>query len=121
VLGLEDDGLDDRLEAKARIKAAGAAIARLDELVADGGVRDDTAERLSGLYRFRRTRFAERYHGDGDGSIEARSADYQRLVHELLEAERQAIYALRHDRVINDDVMHRLTRDIDLEEARLDA
>src|SRR5207248_2484846 len=38
----------------------------------------------------------------------------------LPDAERGAIVALRHDGVINDDVMHRLTRDLDLEDARLD-
>src|ERR671937_1012090 len=91
VLRLEDDGTAAREEAKARIRAAEAAIRRLEELVGEEWVREDTAERLRGLYRFRRDRFAARF-GDGDdGGIEARSADYQRLRRELLEAERGAI------------------------------
>src|SRR5439155_4018562 len=116
-LRLEDDGLAEREDNKARIKAAEAALARLEELVDEEWVREDTAERLRGLYRFRRNRFVARF-GDGDDDgIETRSQDYQRLRRELLEAERGAIVALRRNGVINDDVMHRLTRDLDLEDA----
>jgi monovalent cation/hydrogen antiporter len=119
-LHLEDDGTAQREEDKARIHAADAAIARLDELVSEDWVREDTAERLRGLYGFRRNRFSERFDDGTDGSIEERSQNYQRLRRELLEAERAAIVDLRRRRVINDDVMHRLERDLDLEDARLD-
>jgi monovalent cation/hydrogen antiporter len=119
-LGLEDDGVAGREEAKARIRAAEAALARLDELVSEDWVRDDTAERLRGLYGFRRDRFAARFDDGDDGQIETRSGDYQRLRRELLQAERGAIFGLRRAGVINDDVMHRLERDLDLEDARLD-
>jgi CPA1 family monovalent cation:H+ antiporter len=117
---LEEDDSFAREEAKARVHAARAAIDRLDELLAEDAVREDTADRLRGAYQFRQDRFAERLDGGGGGEIEERSTAYQQVRRELLEAERSAIYALRRDRVINDDVMHRLTRDIDLEEARLD-
>lgn len=119
-LRLEEDGLAEREEVKARIHAADAAIARLDELAGEEWVRDDTAQRLRGLYGFRRDRFASRFDDGADGSIEERSQNYQRLRRELLEAERAAIVDLRRRRVINDDVMHRLERDLDLEDARLD-
>jgi CPA1 family monovalent cation:H+ antiporter len=119
-LHLEDDGSAEREEVKARIYAADAAIARLDELQGEEWVRDDTAERMRGFYGFRRNRFTERFNDGTDGSIEERSQNYQRLRRELLEAERSAIVDLRRRRVINDDVMHRLERDLDLEDARLD-
>jgi Na+/H+ antiporter len=119
-LGIEDDGIVEREDAKARIKAADAALARLEELRAEDWVREDTAERMRGLYNFRRNRFAARFDDGDDGGIETRSLDYQRLRRELLEAERGAIVGLRRDGVINDDVMHRLQRDLDLEDARLD-
>ena len=121
LLGLEDDGIDDRLEAKARIKAASAALARLDELVAEGGVREDTAERVRGSYTFRRDRFASRFDDSDDGRIEERSQSYQRLRRELLAAEHRAVLELRRRGVINDDVMNRVQRDLDLEAERLDA
>jgi CPA1 family monovalent cation:H+ antiporter len=120
VLRVEDDGSADREAAKARIRAAEAALARLEQIADEGGVRDDTAERLRGLYRFRRDRFASRFEDGADGSVEERSQNYQRVRRELLEAERSAIVGLRQDGVINDDVMRRLERDLDLEDARLD-
>ena len=45
---------------------------------------------------------------------------YQRLRRELLDAERQAVLALRNDGVITEEVMQRVQRDIDLEDSRLD-
>jgi CPA1 family monovalent cation:H+ antiporter len=120
LLGLEADGIDDRLEAKARIKAAGAALVRLEELVAAGGVREDTAERIRGAYTFRQDRFRSRFDDGDDGAIEERSQSYQRLRRELLEAERRSVVELRRRGIVNNDVMHRVQRDLDLELERLD-
>ena len=120
VLGVEADHLDEKEEAKARIKAADAAIARLSELESEDWVRDDTAERLRGLYGFRRNRFASRFDQDDDGAIEVQSQSYQRLRRELIDAERSALVNLRRDGVISSDVERRLHRDLDLEDARLD-
>jgi CPA1 family monovalent cation:H+ antiporter len=120
VLGLEDDGIAAKEETKARIHAAEAALGRLDELIGEDWVRDDTAERLRGLYQFRRSRFAARFDAEDDGEIEERSLAYQRLRRELLDAERQAVVALRRQGRINDEVMNRVQHDLDLEDARLD-
>ena len=119
-LGLEDDGLAEREEVKARIHAADAALARIDELADEEWVREDTADRLRRMYSFRRTRFAERWTGDGDGAIEERSAAYQQLLHELIEAERQAVSDLRRQGTIGDEAMRAVHRELDLEEERLD-
>jgi CPA1 family monovalent cation:H+ antiporter len=120
LLGIEADHLDEKEEAKARIKAADAAIERLAELEGEDWVRDDTAERLRGLYGFRRNRFASRFDRDDDGSIEEQSLSYQRLRRELLDAERTKLVDLRRQGVISSDVERRLHRDLDLEDARLD-
>jgi Na+/H+ antiporter len=120
VLRLEDDGLAEKEETKARIHAAQAALDRLAELEGEDWVRDDTAERLRGLYGFRQNRFRERFDPDGDGSIEDRSQAYQRLRRELLAAERGAVEELRREGRIDDDVMRRVVRDLDLEDARLE-
>jgi CPA1 family monovalent cation:H+ antiporter len=119
-LGLEDDGLEAREEATARIRAAEAAIARLDELEAEEWVREDTAGRMRGLYRFRTDRFRARFEDGDDGEVESRSQDYQRLRRELLDAERQAVLDLRRAGVISNDVWIRVARDLDLEDQRLD-
>ncbi len=120
LLRLEDDGLDDKEEAKARIYAADAALVRLEELVGEGWVREDTAERTRGQYAFRRRRFRARFDDEDDGEIEERSLSYQRLRRELLDAERSAVFDLRRRGVINDEVLRRVGRDLDLEDQRLD-
>jgi Na+/H+ antiporter len=120
-LGLEDDGSEDREDAKARIHAAEAALARLEELVGEEWVREDTAERVRGSYRFRTDRFRARLDDGDDGAIENRSQDFQRLRHELLEAERRALVELRRSGAISNDVWLRVGRDLDLEDQRLDS
>jgi monovalent cation/hydrogen antiporter len=120
VLGLEDDGLATEEEAKGRLYAAKAALVRIDELLEEEWVRSDTAERLRDLYTFRRDRFRGRLDGAGEGGLDERSVDYQRLRRELLEAERQAVVELRRAGRIDDEVMHRIQRDLDLEDERLE-
>jgi monovalent cation/hydrogen antiporter len=120
VLGLEDDGIEDREDAKARVHAAEAALARLEELVGEDWVREDTVERVRGAYRFRTSRFRARLDDGDDGSIESRSQDYQRLRRQLLDAEREALIALRRSGAISNDVWLRVGRDLDLEDQRLD-
>jgi CPA1 family monovalent cation:H+ antiporter len=120
VLDLEDDGLEQKEEAKARIRAAEAALARLEELVDEDWVNPDTAERLRGTYGFRLNRFRSRFDPESDGAIEDQSLNFQRLRRELLDAERLAVRQLRRDGAIDDDVMRRVIRDLDLEDQRLD-
>jgi monovalent cation/hydrogen antiporter len=119
LLGLEDDGRAEKEESKARLYAAEAALARLEELADEDWVREDTLERLRGLFGFRRERFRSRFDPETDGAVEDRSVAFQRLMRELLDAERQAVLELRRNRRIDDDVMRRVIRDLDLEEARL--
>ena len=120
MLGIEDDGIEEREDAKARIHVAEAALARLEELVEEEWVREDTAERVRGGYRFRTSRFLARLDDGDDGSIESRSQDYQRLRRELLDAERNALVDLRRRGVISNEVWLRVGRDLDLEDQRLD-
>ncbi len=121
LLRLEDDGIAAKEETKARIHAAQAALARLEELAAEDWVREDTAERLRGAYTFRQSRFRARFDDGDDGSIEERSQSYQRLLRELHAAERRALFDLRREGRIDDEVMNVVLRDLDLEDARLDA
>ena len=120
LLRVSDDGGAEREDAKARIRAAEAALARLEELLGEGSVHPKTAERLRGSLGFRRDRFLARLDDGDDGVIEQQSLAYQRVMRELLDAERAALLALRNDRIIDDNVMQRVQRDLDLEAARLD-
>lgn len=94
--------------------------ARPDELEQEDWVRGETAERLRGLYTFRADRFRARF-DDEEHDIESRSQDFQRLRRELLEAEREAILELRRTGVIGNDAWLSISRDLDLEDQRLDS
>jgi Na+/H+ antiporter len=117
---IEPDHSEEDDDARARIHAAQAAITRLDELAAEDWVRQETAERLRGLYGFRVNRFSSRFDDGSDGTIEEQSQAYQRLRRELLDAERAAVFALGRSGEISGDVANRVRRDLDLEDARLD-
>lgn len=119
-LGVPSDDGAEVEEVKARKHAAKAAIARIDNLAAEDWVREDTADRMRALYDYRLRRFAARYDDGDDGELEQRSLGYQRLRREALDAEREAVYDLRNRGVINDEVMNRVVRDLDLEDTRLE-
>lgn len=121
-LDVRGDGIDEREELKARLRVAEAAVARVDELAAHEWVREDTASRMRGLYDYRRRRFAARFgllEEDGE-DYEDRSSAFQRFQHEVLAAQRSELLRLRNEGYINDEVMRRVERDLDLEEARLE-
>jgi monovalent cation/hydrogen antiporter len=119
-LGVHGDGVEEREELRGRLAAAQAALDRLDELAGEDWTRDDTVERLHGLYEFRRRRLKVRAGKVEDDGAEDRSLAYQRLVRELLEAQRQAIVRLRNQGTISNEVMHRIERELDLEDTRLE-
>jgi monovalent cation/hydrogen antiporter len=119
-LGVRGDGVEEREEVRARMEAARAALGRLEELAGEEWTRDDTVERLQGLYEFRLRRLKARVGKIEDDGYEDRSLAYQRLVRELLEAQRQAIVRLRNQGTISSEVMHRIEHDLDLEDSRLE-
>jgi NhaP-type Na+/H+ or K+/H+ antiporter len=119
-LRFDQDDAEEREELQARLVATHAAIDRLDELAGADWTRDDTVERLHGLYDFRRRRLKARGGYLEDDGTEDRSLAYQRLVRELLQAQREAIVRLRNQGAISNDVMHRIERELDLEDSRLE-
>ena len=68
VLDVEDDGNLEQRESKARILAARAALDRIEELREQDWVRDDTADRMRGIYDFRIRRFSARFDDEDDGA-----------------------------------------------------
>ena len=122
-LGIRDDGTDEREELLARRAATDAALATIDELADEDWTRDETAERMRALYDYRRSRLAARAgetdDADGDG-YERRSRRYQKMVRRVLDAQREELVRLRDRGEISNDVMHRLERELDLEDERLE-
>ena len=119
-LRFHDDGAEQQEELQARLAATNAALERLDELAVEDWTRDDTVQRLHSMFEFRRRRLKERAGIWEDGGAEDRSLAYQRLLRELLVAQRQAIVGLRNQGQISNDVMHRIERELDLEDTRLE-
>jgi Na+/H+ antiporter len=119
-LGLHRDDSEAQEELRGRLRATDAALARLEELAGEEWTRDDTVERMRGLHQFRRRRLKARAGYLADDGSEDRSLAYQRLFRELLEAQRREIVRLRNQGEISNEVMHRIERDLDLEDARLE-
>jgi Na+/H+ antiporter len=119
-LGLHRDDSEAEEELLGRLRATDAALARLEELAGEDWTRDDTVERMRGLYQFRRRRLKARAGYWDDDGTQDRSLAYQRLVRELLEAQRREIVLLRNRGEISNEVMHRIERELDLEDSRLE-
>jgi CPA1 family monovalent cation:H+ antiporter len=118
---VRDDGAEEREDLIARRRATEAALERLEELGREAWTYDDTVDRMRRLYEYRTRRLGARAGetDDGDG-IEHRSRKYQLTVREVLAAQRRAIVDLRNQGVISNDVMHRIERELDLEDERLE-
>jgi hypothetical protein len=70
-------------------------------------------------FRIRRLKVRLGKMEDEDG-IEERSLAYQRLMHEILSAERAALIELRNQGAISAEVIGRVMRELDLDESRLE-
>ncbi|MDP9188900.1 MAG: Na+/H+ antiporter [Actinomycetota bacterium] len=108
-------------EAIARLESAQAALDRLDELEAQReGLPEESLERLRDLYRARFARcVAVLQGGDGGQPIEDPAKVSRKLRRELIGAERETLLKLRNERRIKGDIVRRIQRDLDLDEARL--
>jgi CPA1 family monovalent cation:H+ antiporter len=121
-LGVVDDGTqEEKEELHARLVIARAALERVEQLEAEDWTRDQTIERVRRLYEFRQRRFKIRAGKieDEDG-LEEGSLLYQRMMHEIYGAQREALLGLRNSREISTEVARRVERELDLEESRLE-
>jgi CPA1 family monovalent cation:H+ antiporter len=118
-LRVKDDGSMDIEEREARLKANQSALARLHEIAESDPAKADALERLRIEYEDH-VRQVEGAEAQSAGTpLRLFSSEYERLSHEALQVERRTILELRNQSVINDEVLRRIQRDIDLAEARL--
>jgi len=117
-LQIEPDDSAAIEEREARLKANHAALARLDELAESENIAPDILHRLRVEYEDR-IRQLEACEPGGDGKAHLFSSDYERFAHDTLRVERKIIIQLRNEGTINDEVLRRIQRDIDLAETRL--
>lgn len=112
---LEDDGEAEREEREARLKANEAALARLNEI--SQSTDQPALDRLRAEYEDR-IRQLQVFGTDGEAPADPKRP-YEKLLEEALKIERRTILRLRNERVINDAVLRRIQRDLDLAEGRL--
>ena len=120
-LGIKDDHSAEKEEREARLKANRAALARLSEISEAEPAKQDALQRLRIEYEDRVRQLEVCKPGDCDEPNRLFSAEFEHLSLEALRVERRMILQLRNERVINDQVLRRIQRDIDLAEARLQA
>ncbi len=126
MLGLEREGNQERDKATrseydARIRTLGAGVAHMDALVAAGEIPRDVGERYKREREHRQKTF-ERHrkaHGDRDRRRQAKH-ELDALM-EAAQAERDELLRLRSAGEIDDDTLHRIERDLDEQELRLQA
>lgn len=119
-LQVHADSAAEQEEREARLQANYAAMARLDELAKDDGIPAQLVNRLRDEYKDRIQELQGCPLGPDAGAPQGmRNSPYTHLQQEALQVERRIILALRNQRVINDEVMRRIERDLDLAEARL--
>lgn len=119
-LGVGDGDPDTDEEVRARLVASKAAIAQLDELADEDWTRDDTVQRMRGMYEYRKQRFAARLGKIDDDGYEDRSQAYQQMVRIVLQAQRQALITMRREGDLSNEGLNRILRELDLEESRLE-
>jgi NhaP-type Na+/H+ or K+/H+ antiporter len=117
-LGIVDDHVADKEERLARLKANEAALARIEELGSSNQARPESVERLRSEYADR-IRALSKETADGQSIRRLYSRDFEQLAREALETERDTVIGLRNEEAIDDGVLRRIQRDIDLAEARL--
>jgi Na+/H+ antiporter len=118
-LGIKDDRAGDKEERHARLKANRAALARLNELAERDPTKADALQRLRIEYEDRIRQLESYEPENADARNHLFSSEYEALSLEALKKEREMILQLRNEGVINDEVLRRIQRDIDLAEARL--
>ncbi|SDC88069.1 Na+/H+ antiporter [Actinokineospora iranica] len=117
-LGIRAEDGQDRVLAEAQVQdeAARAARARLDEITAEGNTPRHLTDRLRGLAEHRGNAAWERL---GRQDTENPAAAFRRVRREMLNAERAVFVAARDRGDIDDEILRRVQRELDLEEAAL--
>jgi CPA1 family monovalent cation:H+ antiporter len=120
-LGLSEGDVAAREEARARLAATQAALARLDALATGDGMPPTLVDDLRQHYAARAHLLTTQADDGGAAERHAHARAYRDLRRDLLAVERQTLIELRRRNEINDETLRRIQRDLDLDEVRLEA
>jgi CPA1 family monovalent cation:H+ antiporter len=120
---IDREGRQERAEAghqevEARRQAAEASLALLALRRKEGAYPETLLTRIETQYLDRSAQFRAHLDGDHDGALQNEAHRFN-VQTELLETERQVILKLRRSGVIDDDILRRIEKDLDLQEMRL--
>jgi len=117
----EETQADALAEAQAQHAAGRAAVARLDELAegTDAQVAQHSVQKLRYMAQLRSNTSWERLGRPAEETGESPTSAYRRLRREMVAAERETFVQYRDDGRIDDEVLRRVLRELDLEEAML--
>jgi CPA1 family monovalent cation:H+ antiporter len=118
-LKIPDDHSLEEEERQARLQANQAALARITEIAKRRKFDQAVVQRLRSEYEDRIHQLSVREDRESETELSLFSPEYEELSKEGLGEERRTILGLRNKRVINDSVLRRIQRDIDLSEVRL--
>jgi hypothetical protein len=116
-LRVQDDGVTEKEELQARVSAVQAALVRLNDF--KGKSDELVLGRLRVEYENRTLELESGGMTAGHDTHIPQTRTYELLSEEALIAERRAILQLRNEEIINDEVLRRIQRDLDLAELRL--
>jgi Na+/H+ antiporter len=118
-LGIKEPKNEHR-EREARLRIVHSVLARLNRLAEQGTLNEAAFQQVTGIYQERANHF-----NDSLAETLGWSPDHERLVAtrqlwlQALSAERNELVKLRREHAIDEELMHRIEHEIDLEEARL--
>jgi Na+/H+ antiporter len=114
-------GAEGQEEAYARYVAADAATARLDDLARAWPGHLELIDTLRAQYGHRSHHAELRQdRAEQDADAEQELLEHRQIRVAVLDAEREALIALRDRAAISDDIFRRVERDLDLEELRME-
>ena len=117
-LGGADDGRHE--ESHARRELVDEALQRLDELNAVWPAHRELLDQMRATYRHR-SDHEEQHHEVPGSAAEQELVEHRQIRRDVIDAQRDALVRLRNDGSIDDDVLRRIERDLDLEELRMEA
>ncbi len=119
VLKVKSDRSREEEENNARLQGTRAALSRLDILSDESWAPAEVSEHLREHYLAKLRLLEGRVHGSSNITSETNRSAYSKLHEELLAAEHRAIVLMRDEGEIEDDVLHTIERDLDLQRVQL--